>query len=71
MPRNDPDRSWNFNWQMAYDVAPPVTLPKGSRNTMGAHFDHSAGNPGNPNSPPAEVRWGKQSITETCVGFSA
>lgn len=56
---------------MAYDFDPLVTLPKGSRNTMGSLFDHSAGNPGNPNSPPAEVRWGKQSTAGTCIGFSA
>jgi hypothetical protein len=60
---------WNFNWQGTYDFVTPVALPKGSRIDMVAHFDNSADNPSNPNSPPRDVHWGEQTTDEMCIGF--
>lgn len=60
---------WNFNWQGTYDFVTPVALPKGTRVDMLAHFDNSAGNPANPNSPPKDVTWGEQTTDEMCIGF--
>jgi hypothetical protein len=60
---------WDFNWQMGYDYATPVALPKGTRIDMVAHFDNSAANPDNQNKPPADVRWGEQTTDEMCIGF--
>jgi hypothetical protein len=34
-----------------------------------AHYDNSADNPSNPNSPPREVRWGEQTSSEMCIAF--
>lgn len=60
---------WDFNWQGSYDFTTPVSLPKGTRVEMVAHFDNSAGNPSNPNSPPKDVTWGEQTTDEMCIGF--
>jgi Copper type II ascorbate-dependent monooxygenase, C-terminal domain len=60
---------WDFNWQATYDFVEPVALPKGTRIDMLAHYDNSAENPSNPNTPPAEVRWGEQTTDEMCIGF--
>ena len=60
---------WNFNWQGTYDFVEPVALPKGTRVDMLAHFDNSADNPANPNTPPKDVRWGEQTTDEMCIGF--
>ena len=60
---------WNFNWQGAYDFVKSVPLPKGTRVDMIAHFDNSAKNPSNPNSPPKDVSWGEQTNDEMCIGF--
>jgi hypothetical protein len=61
--------AWNFNWQGTYDFISPVPLPAGSKIDMIAHFDNSAANPRNPNTPPQEVRWGEQTTDEMCIGF--
>jgi hypothetical protein len=60
---------WNFNWQGTYDLVSPVPLPAGTRVDMLAHFDNSADNPRNPNTPPKAVRWGEQTTDEMCIGF--
>jgi len=60
---------WKFNWQGAYDFVTPVALPQGTKISMKAHFDNSAKNPSNPNSPPADVGWGEQTTDEMCIGF--
>jgi hypothetical protein len=60
---------WDFNWQGTYEFVEPVALPKGSRIEMLAHFDNSAGNAANPNSPPKDVTWGEQTTDEMCIGF--
>jgi hypothetical protein len=60
--------NFSFNWQMGYDEANPVVLPKGTRMECTAHFDNSPNNPLNPN-PNAEVKWGDQSWEEMMIGW--
>ncbi|MGA2716314.1 MAG: thiol-disulfide isomerase, partial [Bryobacteraceae bacterium] len=59
---------FDFNWQLGYEFAKPVELPKGTRLVGISHFDNSANNPFNPDSK-AEVHWGRQSFDEMSVGF--
>ncbi len=61
---------FDFNWQLAYDEAKPMLLPKGTRIECTAHFDNSANNAANPN-PKLEVRWGDQSWEEMMIGWFA
>jgi hypothetical protein len=59
---------YDFHWQLAYRLATPVLLKKGTRLQWIAWFDNSANNPRNPD-PSAEVRYGEQSREEMMVGF--
>jgi hypothetical protein len=59
---------YNFNWQLNYYLAEPLTLPPGTRLEFTAHYDNSAGNPWNPD-PKAMVKWGDQSWEEMMIGF--
>lgn len=59
---------YDFNWQLAYTLAEPLLLPKGSRIDCVAHFDNSANNPYNPD-PTKEVRWGDQTWEEMMIGW--
>jgi hypothetical protein len=59
---------FDFNWQLGYEFARPVVLPKGTRLESTAHFDNSGNNPYNPN-PDIEVRYGPQSTDEMAVSF--
>jgi hypothetical protein len=54
---------WDFNWQLGYNFAKPVVLPKGSRVIAISHFDNSPNNPFNPD-PTKEIRWGLQNWEE-------
>jgi mono/diheme cytochrome c family protein len=60
---------WDFNWQNTYDFAKPLALPKGSIVKIAAHYDNTAANPRNPNSPPKIVQWGEATTDEMCVGI--
>ncbi len=60
---------WDFNWQLAYRFATPMILPKGTILDVVAHYNNTAGNPRNPNSPPKVVRWGEATTDEMCIGF--
>jgi Flp pilus assembly protein TadD len=55
---------WDLNWQAVYRYLNPVYLPKGTVISMRFHYDNSAGNPRNPNSPPKRVTAGNQSTDE-------
>ena len=55
---------WNFNWQQQYRFAAPIRLPEDSEVFMEFTYDNSAGNPRNPNHPPARVRWGPGTADE-------
>jgi hypothetical protein len=59
---------YDFNWQLAYETAKPILLPKGTRIECTAHFDNSANNKANPD-PTKEVRWGDQSWEEMMIGW--
>lgn len=60
--------NYSFSWQLGYDEAKPITVPKGTRMECTAHFDNSVNNPTNPN-PNVEVRWGDQSWEEMMIGW--
>jgi len=55
--------SWNFEWQMGYQYAEPVALPKGSKLQFITHFDNSPANKFNPD-PTKKVVWGPQNWDE-------
>ena len=55
---------WDVNWQAVYRYRAPVFLPKGTVVSMRYHYDNSADNVRNPNSPPKRVAGGNQSTDE-------
>jgi hypothetical protein len=59
---------FDFGWQTDYWLAEPLSLPKGSKLHVRAHFDNSAANRSNPD-PAASVRWGDQTWEEMMIGF--
>jgi thiol-disulfide isomerase/thioredoxin/mono/diheme cytochrome c family protein len=59
---------YNFNWQVGYDCAEPLALPRGTRLHCVAHFDNSAKNPSNPD-PTKTVYWGDQTWEEMMIGW--
>lgn len=59
---------YDFNWQTAYRVAKPVSLPKGAYLQCVAHFDNSENNLSNPD-PTQTVRWGDQTWNEMMIGY--
>lgn len=61
--------NYNFNWQLAYHVAPGVKLlPKGTKMSAVAHFDNSTFNPYNPD-PTKTIEEGPQTVDEMMQGF--
>jgi hypothetical protein len=60
--------NYDFNWQLAYRLAKPITMAPGSRIEATGVFDNSANNPANPD-PKAAVKWGEQSWEEMMIGF--
>ncbi|MCU1325852.1 MAG: hypothetical protein JWN34_1222 [Bryobacterales bacterium] len=59
---------FDFNWQLGYEFAKPIVLPKGTRLESIAHYDNSANNKWNPN-PNIEVTYGPQTTDEMSVSF--
>jgi hypothetical protein len=59
---------YDFNWQLTYDLAKPLVLPKGTELEVTAWYDNSANNPSNPD-PKADVWWGQQTWDEMLAGF--
>jgi hypothetical protein len=59
---------YNWHWQLWYNLANPIELPKGTKIECTAHFDNSADNPENPD-PTKTVIWGQQSFDEMMVCF--
>ena len=59
---------YDFNWQLVYNPAQDLVMPKGSRIECVAHYDNSPNNPSNPD-PTKEVRYGDQSWEEMMFGF--
>jgi hypothetical protein len=67
----DASRRWlirishrDVNWQSVYECREPLFLPGGSVISMRFHYDNSAANPRNRNSPPKRVTAGNQSTDE-------
>jgi len=54
---------WDFEWQMGYELAKPIDMPKGTRMIGISHFDNSANNRFNPD-PAKEIVWGPQNWDE-------
>jgi hypothetical protein len=59
---------YDFNWQLAYRYAEPLSLPVGSRLRARGWFDNSHRNPANPD-PTRTVRWGPQTTDEMMLGY--
>jgi hypothetical protein len=59
---------YDFNWQLTYDLAKPILLPKGTVIECTAHYDNSANNKYNPD-PTKEVHYGEQTWEEMMFGF--
>lgn len=57
---------YNWRWQLWYDLAEPMRLPKGTKLQCTEHFDNSPNNPDNPD-PSKTVIWGQQSFDEMMV----
>ncbi|MGH9665740.1 MAG: tetratricopeptide repeat protein, partial [Bryobacteraceae bacterium] len=55
---------WDLNWQGVYRYKEPVFLPEGSVVSMRYHYDNSAENVRNPNSPPRRVTAGNHATDE-------
>jgi hypothetical protein len=62
--------NWDFNWQLRYEFAEPILVPKGSILRCTAHYDNSAENLANPD-PTKTVRFGDQTWEEMMFGFYA
>ena len=54
---------FDFNWQLGYELAEPIVMPKGTRLVGISHFDNSPNNPFNPD-PAKQVKWGPQNWEE-------
>ena len=59
---------YDFNWQLAYILAEPRTVPAGSKMDVTAWYDNSANNKYNPD-PTQTVHWGDQTFNEMMIGF--
>lgn len=60
--------NYDMNWQISYEFADPVPVPKGTRLEVVAHFDNSPDNPWNPD-PSVQVLWGSDSRDEMMEGW--
>ena len=60
--------SYDFNWQLRYQLEEPIFMPAGSTLEAVFTYDNSANNRHNPD-PSAEVRWGDQTWEEMMLGY--
>jgi len=60
--------AYDFNWQTAYKLRQPKTLPSGTRVHCIAHYDNSEDNLNNPD-PTQLVHWGDQTWEEMMIGY--
>ncbi|QQS45435.1 MAG: thiol-disulfide isomerase [Acidobacteriota bacterium] len=58
--------TFDFNWQLHYELAEPLKIPAGSRLHAVAHYDNSIRNRYNP-APDKEVFWSEQSWDEMFI----
>ncbi len=59
---------YDFNWQLLYRYAEPVSIKAGDSLRFTAWYDNSESNPANPD-PNKEVRWGQQTEDEMHLGY--
>ncbi len=59
---------YDFNWQLLYRYAEPVSVKTGDQLRFTAWYDNSKENPANPN-PNIEVKWGPQTEDEMHLGY--
>jgi hypothetical protein len=59
---------YDFNWQLGYNLAKPIKVPKGTRMTVYAHFDNSPSNKHNPD-PSRTVYMGTMTWEEMMFPF--
>jgi len=59
---------YDFNWQLGYDLARPIAVPKGTRLVVTAHFDNSVNNKFNPD-PNRTVYYGDMTWEEMMFPF--
>jgi hypothetical protein len=59
---------YDFNWQLGYNLAKPIKVPKGTKMVVYAHFDNSAGNKFNP-APDKTVYMGTMTWEEMMFPF--
>jgi hypothetical protein len=59
---------FNFNWQAMYCLKKPISIPRGTRAVITAHFDNSIKNKYNPDATKA-VRWGDPTYDEMMIGW--
>jgi hypothetical protein len=60
--------AYNFDWQLFYYPKTQLTLPKGTRIDLVAHYDNSASNKRNPD-PTKTVTFGEASTSEMMFGM--
>lgn len=59
---------FSFNWQAMYYLKKPVSLPKGTKLIVTAHFDNSEKNKFNPDAKKM-IRWGDPTYEEMMIGW--
>jgi len=59
---------YNFDWQLFYYPKTTLTLPRGTRIDLVAHYDNSSSNPRNPD-PARTVTFGEASTAEMMFGM--
>jgi hypothetical protein len=61
---------YDFNWQLGYELAKPIKIPKGTKLLTQAHYDNSPNNKFNPD-PTRTVHYGNMTWEEMDTGFFA
>jgi Flp pilus assembly protein TadD/mono/diheme cytochrome c family protein len=56
--------NWDLNWQAVYQLAEPLSLPKGTVLSMRWVYDNTSANVRNPSTPPVRVRGGNRASDE-------
>jgi len=59
---------WDFNWQIGYQLAKPLPVPKGTKILAIAHYDNSVNNKFNFD-PSETIWWGDQNWDEMHSAF--
>ena len=59
---------YDFNWQLSYRLAEPMTFAAGTTILATAWYDNSENNPANPD-PSRTVPWGQQTYDEMMIGY--